>query len=164
MRTSVAGAARLLAVAACALCVSAPASAELITMWKTTDCPVLPDKGAATSSIVGVMQAPIVLQSPSGPVISVGGPFCDLITATKSSTFLGVKTWKVHNADVVASAGDPGTANPGEVWDCVLCSYSSAVGNQFPTVSALGTAILLGGLLTAAVYELRRRQARSPAA
>jgi hypothetical protein len=155
---------RLLAAAACALGFAWPASAELIYMWKTTDCPVLPDKGAATSSIVGVMQAPIVLQSPTGPVISVGGPFCDLITATKSSTFLGVKTWKVHNADIVASPGDPGSANPGEVWDCVLCNYAAGTGNQFPTVSVLGTAILLGGLLTAAVYELRRRQSRATAA
>ena len=155
---------RALAGVAWWLCIAAPASAELITMWKTTDCPVIPGKGAATGSIVGVMQAPIVLSSPTGPVVSVGGPFCDLITATKSSTFLGVKTWKVHNADIVASPGDPGTANPGEAWDCVLCNYSSLAGSQFPAVSVLGTAVLLGGLLTAAAYELRRRQSRAPAA
>lgn len=153
----------LLTAAFCTLCFAGSASAELVYLWKTSECPVLPDKGAAKSFIVGVMQAPVVTNSFDEP-ISVGGPYCDLVEATKSSTFGFVKVHKVLNADIVASPGDPGSAQPGEVWDCVLCNYTEQITPQFPTLSLIGTALLFGGLLTAAFYELRRRRARIPTA
>ena len=131
------------------------------------------------------MQAPLS-ESPSagGPGLSVGGPFCVVDASAPFDTaptrlkgfFVGV-----NNVDIVVRPGDclepydPLSLPPEscldpapdlEAWRCVICQYPDKViiqSGAVPTLSALGTAVLLGGLLTAVLYELRKRQPKAAA-
>jgi hypothetical protein len=47
---------------------------------------------------------------------------------------------------------------PGFIWDCVVCQYEDKVAAH-PALSMWGTIALMGGVVTAMIFELRRRQA-----
>ena len=90
----------------------------------------------------------------------VGGHFCHLFSVPARASFAAGKQLDVPNANVVVSPGDfvepPGV--PGDTWMCVVCQYEDKVAAH-PALSTFGTALLMGGLVTAMLYELRRRQA-----
>ena len=89
--------------------------------------------------------------------VGVGGAMCVLLDANHA---LGppFKQFAVTNA-TIAEFPEPGA--PG--WACVVCNYDQP-GGAIPALSALGTAVLIGGLLTAGIYEIRRRQRKVAAA
>jgi len=64
----------------------------------------------------------------------------------------------VGNASVVMNPGDYADAGfPGEAWNCVVCQYEDKV-SAHPALSMWGTIALMGGVVTAMIFELRRRQ------
>ncbi len=151
----------------CMLFSTTSASAEWVTFWKTNECPQIAGLGV-NAELGGVIQAAMALGvPPEANPISVGGVFCDIALADDSTEPFpdGHKAFSVLNADVVMHGGDAPHPNaiPGDVWTCVQCNYSKPDG-AFPALSALGTAVLIGGLLTAGIYEIRRRQRKVVAA
>jgi hypothetical protein len=117
----------------------------------------------AIASEVGVMEAPADFETFQG----IGGPFCVLDSTPRVSIPMPeIKAFKIHNAVIWANPGDEGGI-PDETWVCVVCQYEDKVvlvkSQSIPTVSALGTAILLGGLMTAAIYRIRRKQGEATA-
>lgn len=150
----------VLTAMACVVLFTATASADIIVVWKTSVCP---NFGAKTpiASVGGIMQAAV---DGAGGLAGVGGVFCDVApVGGKLTGGAGPKQFKVFNADIVAAPGDepgPGVV-PGDAYVCAYCQYPDKV-IQFqaiPALSLLGTAILMGGLLTACLYELRKRRA-----
>ncbi len=143
---------------ALALVVTASASADMVTFWKTTDCPNIGTK-EAISAVRGVMEAPVVTESFIGPVISVGGPFCNV--GFNSETILAsVKSFTVFNASIVPT----GVVQPDETFACVVCQYPNKVifiGGAMPAVSISALAFLGGGLAMLGLARLRRRQAQT---
>jgi hypothetical protein len=169
---------------ACALC-TVPARAEIYTFWKTDQCPNIGIP--LVWSEVGTMQAPIfeyipplVLEfgQPGGGTdctecagigvgaaagLGVGGAHCTLdglgLAAANSNN---TKGRQVFNAEIrVDPSVDPvpPTCTGGPcVWKCVVCRYQ-ATSAAIPAISALGTALMIGGLIVAGMYEIRRRQA-----
>ena len=67
------------------------------------------------------------------------------------------------NANVAMLPGDIADIGlPGDTWSCVVCQYEDKVAAH-PALSVFGTALLMGGLVTAMLYELRKRQAGASA-
>jgi hypothetical protein len=68
------------------------------------------------------------------------------------------KQFLLGNANGIMNPGDfADIGNPGLNWACVVCQYEDKV-VAHPALSTFGTALLVGGLVTAMLYELRRRQ------
>ena len=161
----------VLLAAASMLLVTSVASAEIFVFWKMNQCPQLGTKAPLVQE-VGIIQVP-VNTVPEG--YSVGGPMCILdryATVAVGRKFLPganpkEKVLIAYNADVVVHDGDTVDAYENQLpfpeqnaYRCVICQYAEhKVG--MPAVSLLGTALLLGGLLTAGAYELGRRQRRA---
>ena len=144
---------------ALALVVTASASADMVTFWKTTDCPVFGLDKPAIAAVRGVMEAPVVTDSLIGPVISVGGPFCNV--GAQSQTNAGIlKPFTVFNASIVPVFQTP----EGQTFACVVCQYPNKImflGEAMPAVSISALAILGGGLAMLGLARLRRRQAKT---
>jgi hypothetical protein len=128
------------------------ASADIQTFYKTNICPTFGGLKPPIAFEMGLMEA-------AGAPGGVGGIFCNLFSLPKRAQPLAFKNFDVANSNVVVSPGDivdpPGI--PGDTWMCVVCQYEDKVAAH-PSLSVFGTAILMGGLVTAMLYELRRRQ------
>lgn len=133
---------------------SGAASADIQTFWKTFACPDFGGFKPPIAFEVGHMQAPV---DPFGG--GVGGAICVTDSAFYSSRdFTGFKDNTVFSANVVVAPGDLfGMSIPGESWDCVVCQYEDKVAAH-PALSMWGTIALMGGVVTAMIFELRRRQ------
>ena len=96
----------------------------------------------------------------------VGGPFCDLDVATKVTPGFGPKAASVFNANIVHNEGDESADGriPGASIRCIICQYADEVVPQLPALSLLGTALLMGGILTAGAYQLGRKRKREAVA
>lgn len=138
------------------LTLASTASADIHTFWKTDFCP---DFGGFKPPIgieVGIMEAPL---DPFGFSGGVGGPTCVLFSTPRVTFPFPAKNFFVANATVDASPGDlVDIGGPIDPWACVVCQYEDKVVGALPALSVLGTVILMGGLLTGALHELRRRQ------
>ncbi len=146
--------------AALALLLTASASADMVTFWKTTDCPNFGLK-EAISAVRGVMEAPVVTESFLGPVISVGGPFCNVGGVSPTTTGV-LKPFTVFNASIVPVIQTP----EGLTFACVVCQYPNKVrflGEAMPAVSISALAFLGGGLAMLGLARLRRRQVQTTA-
>ena len=144
--------------AALALLLTASASADMVTFWKTTDCPNIGLK-QAIAAVRGVMEAPVVTESPFGSVISVGGPFCN-VGPSSQTTPSTVKPFTVFNARIVPVIGK----TPNATFVCVVCQYPNKVrflGEAMPAVSISALAFLGGGLAMLGLARLRRRQVQT---
>ena len=144
---------------ALALVFTASASADMVTFWKTTDCPVFGLDKPAIAAVRGVMEAPVVTEGIIGPVISVGGPFCNVGPSSQTAP-AAVKRFKVFNASIVPVIG----ASPDDVFLCVVCQYPNKVifwGAATPAVSISALAFLGGGLAMLGLARLRRRQVKT---
>ncbi len=177
-----------LAGAACALfCTTTASATEFLTVWKTTNCPgadlVWP--GVMEAPVFGMAVAEYTTQpSPEGIVecsdplancpiipmgakanamglgVGVGGPFCVLNLSPRSASAPIEKVHRVVNALITATADDLGEGTEGDVWNCAVCVYKQPPpGNGIPALSLLGTAVLMGGLLTAGAYAFGKRRA-----
>lgn len=147
--------ARGMAGAAVALLLSASASADMITFWKTDKCPVFGPK-AALFWFTGTMEAPVNV-STTGSIISVGGPYCNLDGL--DTTGLAQKTLRVTNASIVPSSGMVVGA-----WDCVVCQYPNKtvpLGVGMPGLSMSAVVFVSGGLAMLGLARLRRRQMKT---
>ena len=136
---------------------SGAASADIQTFWKTYFCPDFGGLKPAIASEVGHMEAPV---DPFGG--GVGGAICvtESASLTAGNFSAGTKNYDVFNADVVFSPGDVELGMggvPGAVWDCIVCQYEDKV-FAHPALSIWGTAVLMGGVVTAMIVELRRRR------
>jgi hypothetical protein len=133
---------------------SGAAAADIETFYKTDVCPNFGGLKPPIAAEVGTMEA--ANANLSG---SVGGIFCNLLSVPKRAIPIAFKNFQVNNAEVVVVPGDfvdpPGV--PGDTWMCVVCQYEDKVAAH-PALSTFGTALLMGGLVTAMLYELRRRQ------
>ena len=149
-----------IAGAAFALLLSASASADIVTFWKTTECPDFQGTKPALAAEKGVMEAPVVTESFLGPVISVGGPFCNV--GPSSDTVSGIlKPFRVFNASIVPVVQP---VPPGVTFACMVCQYPNKVmffGAGMPAVSISALAFLGGGLAMFGLARLRRRQAQT---
>jgi hypothetical protein len=141
---------------------SSAASADIETFYKTDICPDFAGLKPPIAFEVGLMEAVQDNAFAFGGLGSggVGGIFCNLLALPKRSIPFGFKQFVVGNANVVVNPGDlvdpPGI--PGENWMCVVCQYEDKVAAH-PALSTFGTALLMGGLVTALLFELRKRQA-----
>ncbi len=147
--------------AALALLLTASASADMVTFWKTTTCPVFGLTKPALASLKGVMEAPVVTESAALNVISVGGPFCN-VGANSQFAPSSVKPFRVFNASIVPVIG----TSPDDVFVCVVCQYPNKVifwGAAMPAVSISALAFLGGGLAMLGLARLRRRQVQTTA-
>ena len=147
--------ARGMAGAAFALLLSASASADMITFWKTTDCPVFLNKEAIDSQR-GTMEAPVNV-STGGNVISVGGPYCHLDVSPEA---FGVaqKPLAITNASIWRSGPALGP------WACVVCQYPNKtipLGFGMPGLSMSAVVFVSGGLAMLGLARLRRRQMKT---
>ncbi len=144
---------------ALALVFTASASADMVTFWKTNTCPVFGLTKPAIASVRGVMEAPVVTESLAGPVISVGGPFCNV--GANSQINLGInKPFTVFNANIVPVFQPKG----GATFACVVCQYPNKIsflGEAMPAVSIPALAFIGGGLAMLGLARLRRRQAQT---
>ena len=145
--------------AALALVFTASASADMVTFWKTFECPDFQGTKPAISAVKGVMEAPVVTEGFLGPVISVGGPFCNV--GPSSQTTPGIlKPFTVFNASIVPVFQTP----EGITFACVVCQYPNKVrflGEAMPAVSISALAFLGGGLAMLGLARLRRRQVQT---
>ena len=143
--------------AALALLVTASASADVVTFWKTNTCPPLSLSKPAIGAVRGVMEAPVVTDAFN--VISVGGPFCNV--GATSQTQPGIlKPFTVFNASIVPVIQPSG----GITFACVVCQYPNKtvpLGAAMPAVSISALAFLGGGLAMLGLARLRRRQAQT---
>ena len=176
--------------AACVLFCTETASANFVTFWKTDTCPSFGGLKKAVAWEVGIMQAPVFQQEQTtitsggelgclectagvgagiGIGIGVGGAHCVLDSANIAAVLTnGTKGRRVFNAEILVDEtldpGNPGTCDPlggvDCVWQCVICQYRDKQ-PAIPTLSALGTALLLGGLMTAAIYRIRQKQIKA---
>ena len=151
--------ARGIAGAAFVLLLSASASGDVVTFWKTNQCPDFQGTKPALAFEKGVMEAPVVVESLIGPVISVGGPLCNV--GANSQTTPGIlKPFTVFNASIVPVFQTP----EGLTFACVVCQYPNKVifwGAAMPAVSISALAFLGGGLAMLGLARLRRRQAQT---
>ena len=148
--------ARGMAVAAFALLLSASASADMMTFWKTDKCPVFGLK-IALFGLAGTMEAPVNV-STSGNVISVGGPYCNL-DVTLDTVGPPQKPLVVTNASIWPF-------NPMVIgaWDCVVCQYPNKTvpfGVGMPGLSMSAVVFVSGGLAMLGLARLRRRQMKT---
>ncbi len=146
--------ARGMAGAAFALLLSASASADMITFWKTVECPDFDGKSAIGRQ-PGTMEAPVNV-STGGNVISVGGAYCNLVV-TPDTIGSAQKTLRVTNANIV---------NPMVIgaWDCVVCQYPNKtipLGFGMPGLSMSAVVFVSGGLAMLGLARLRRRQMKT---
>lgn len=151
------------------LFLSTPAAlGEIHVFWKTHQCPTVEDLNPPIVMEYGYMQAPVGKIDPSDPdtaITSVGGPFCYCTDCGEGpdDPVNRQKGRNVYNANVVFNDGGTGQYE-NWLYKCVVCWYDDRTSiKAIPTLSALGTAILLGGLMTAAIYRLRRKQNEVPA-
>ena len=145
--------------AALALLLTASASADMVTFWKTTDCPVFGLDKPAIAAVRGVMEAPVVTESAALNVISVGGPFCNVGQSSQTAS-AAVKRFRVFNASIVPVIAK----TPNETFLCVVCQYPNKVifwGAATPAVSISALAFLGGGLAMLGLARLRRRQVKT---
>jgi len=147
-----------LGVTASVLFYSATASADIYTFWKTNECPKVPDK-KLQHEMPGIMEAPGTTAQ-GGVALDVGGAFCTLLNHPLTSVAglepkLTVFKYPVRVAIEDVHAGK--ALREGEIYNCVVCWYTETIVG-LPTLSALGTAMLIGGLLTAVIIQVRRRQ------
>ena len=147
-----------------ALLSGATASADIETFYKTDVCPDFGGMKPPIAFAEGQMEAVQDNAFGFGGIGSggTGGHFCHLLfTVPTNTSFLGkalIKTFPVGNAEVIMNPGDYADFGiPGEAWACVVCQYQDKVAAA-PALSVFGTALLMGGLVTAMLYELRRRQ------
>jgi len=133
---------------------SGAASADIQTFWKTDFCPDFGGLKPSIASELGIMQAPV---DPFGG--GVGGAFCVTYSADLAGFDpSGIKQYEVFNADVVVAPGDiSGMAGLGYTWNCIVCQYEDKVAAH-PALSIWGTIALMGGVVTAMIFELRRRR------
>jgi hypothetical protein len=136
-----------------ALLWSGAASADIQTFWKTMICPDFGGLKPPVAFELGHMESPA-----DAFVGGVGGAICVTSSATLTASTPGAKTFDVMNADVMVAPGDLGMVIPGFIWDCVVCQYEDKVAAH-PALSMWGTIALMGGVVTAMIFELRRRQA-----
>ena len=165
----------LLTGAACVLFCAETASADIVTFWKTDTCPILGGVKVAIASEVGVMQAA------GTPSLGAGGVFCVLNNANlEHSSVNKIKSAALENSDldvnpndkcrddttgVIESCFDDGVSTTGtHVWLCAVCQYRDKITVNIPTISLLGTIILMAGLLTAAAYRIGKNQKREASA
>ena len=142
---------------ACTLLCTASASGEFVTFWKTSVCPNFPGVGPANGGLPGVMQVAL-----GGTQGSIGGVFCNLSSDQDTTSPGGTKVGQAITADVEKTGGDDGPGIDKDAWECIVCNYSKpgAAAAAAPALSQVGTAILLGAILTSgAVVLIRRRQA-----
>ncbi len=141
-----------------ALVFTASASADIVTFWKTLECPDFGGLKPAIAREAGVMEAPVVTDSFIGPVISVGGPFCNVGGAFQTTPGIS-KPFTVFNASIVPVIQP---VPPGATFSCIVCQYPNKVrflGEAMPAVSISALAFLGGGLAMFGLVRLRRRQA-----
>lgn len=146
--------ARGMAGAAFALLLSASASADMITFWKTDECPDFGGK-LALASQVGSMEAPVNV-STTGNVISVGGAYCNL-DVTLDTIGTQQKTLRVRNASIT----EPMLIG---AWNCVVCQYPNKtipLGVGMPGLSMSAVVFVSGGLAMLGLARLRRRQMKT---
>jgi hypothetical protein len=130
------------------------ASADIHTFWKTDICPDFGGLKPPIAAEVGLMEAVIDPQAFG----SAGGHMCVLGSTPKVATPVAFKTLVTGNAQIVAQAGDIiDIGDIGDSWMCVVCQYEDKV-SAHPALSVVGTAVLMGGLLSGVLYELRRRR------
>jgi hypothetical protein len=149
-----------IAVGAAALLVGATASADIETFYKTDVCPTFGGLKPPIAFEVGEMEAVQDNAFVFGGIGSggTGGHFCNLYATPDVALGMGFKQFPVGNASVLANPGDfIEIGGPGLIWNCVVCQYQDKV-VAHPALSTFGTALLMGGLVTAMLYELRRRQ------
>jgi hypothetical protein len=154
--------------AAGVLFMTTTASAEIYTFWKTNVCPLDPRTNVNDPVLLfaGKMEAAIDNdRADPGSVEGAGGVFCVEVGASVGPPGLGTKSNFVYNGDVVVNPTDPlAISDPsyiGRAWDCAVCLYDDRVlfkGPGIPALSTLGTAMLLGGLMTGAIYRIRQKQ------
>jgi hypothetical protein len=156
----------LFAVGAAALLAGGTASADIETFYKTDICPSFGGLKPPIASEVGQMEAVQDNAFLFGGLGSggTGGHFCHLLSVPTVARLLlpgGGKQFDVGNSDVVMLPGDIADIGlPGEKWMCVVCQYEDKV-SAHPALSTVGTALLMGGLVSAMLFELRRRRAGS---
>jgi len=136
---------------------SGVAAADMQTFYKTDICPNFGGLKPPIASEMGLMEA-AAFEGLTGA--GVGGIFCNLLSVPKVARPFAFKQGSVGNVNVIVNPGDlvdpPGV--PGDTWTCVVCQYEDKVAAH-PALSVFGTALLMGGLVTAMLYELRKRQA-----
>lgn len=147
--------ARGIAGAAFALLLSASASADMITFWKTDKCPVFGPK-IALFWFTGTMEAPVNI-STSGNIISVGGPYCNLD---------GLDTVGPPQKELIVTNASIWPKDPVVIgaWDCVVCQYPNKTmpfGVGMPGVSMSAVVFVSGGLAMLGLARLRRRQMKT---
>ena len=150
---------RAMVAAVFATLLATSASADMVTFWKTTQCPEFNGK-LALARQAGTMEAPVILGQDINAPISVGGPYCN-ITELQDTTSPQQKPLSVNNASIIPAFIDPGA------WDCVVCQYPNKVifiGAGMPAVSLTALAFVGGGLATFGLIRLRRRQTNATAA
>jgi hypothetical protein len=135
--------------------------ADIETFYKTDVCPNFGGLKPPIAFEMGLMEAVQDNAADFGGIGfgGAGGQFCNLFSLPERSVPFGLKAFPVGNANVIVLTGDtvdpPGA--PPDTWACVVCQYEDKVAAH-PALSVLGTALLMGGLVTAMLYELRRRQ------
>jgi hypothetical protein len=130
------------------------ASADIQTFWKTNICPNFGGLKPPIAAEPGFMEAPIDVTVGGG----VGAAYCNLFATPEIALPGNTKTRLAGNARMFVEPGDfTDIGVPGDTWACVVCQYEDKVAAH-PALSVVGTALLLGGLVTAMLYELRRRQ------
>jgi len=145
---------------------SGVAAADIQTFYKADICPDFGGLKPPIAMEMGLMEAAQDNALFAGGIGSggVGGLFCNLFSLPKvAQPFFGFKQFPVGNASVLVNPGDIADIGlPGDNWSCVVCQYEDKVAAH-PALSSFGTALLMGGLVTAMLYELRKRQAASSA-
>lgn len=141
--------------AAFALLLSASASADMVTFWKTNVCPDFNGK-LAIARQTGTMEAPVVVDV-EGAVFSVGGAYCNL-DADADTQGQAQKPLAVTNASIWPYPFGIGA------WDCVVCQYATktiALGVGMPALSMSAVVFVSGGLAMLGLARLRRRQMKT---
>ena len=130
------------------------ASADIQTFWKTNVCPDFGGLKPPIAAEPGLMEAPTDIVTGGG----VGAAYCNLASTPEVGLPGSTKTRLAGNARMTIEPGDyTDIGVPGDTWACVVCQYEDKVAAH-PALSVFGTALLMGGLVTAMLYELRRRQ------
>lgn len=83
-----------------------------------------------------------------------GGPWTATGPNVKGGVFKAPILVRLQDLDANKGQG----LTVGDAYDCVTCWYEETI-TAIPALSLLGTAVLLGGLLTAAIFRIRQKQA-----